>query len=313
MNVDEVAFPKGSIDSRLSRKAKALSIAFGGSNGSRLRLVAMMQIARLLCILWIPPTWRARWKVLMINPTGVLPITARRSLPSLRASICLFSLILFPPVHLSFASPAQFQTLYDHYFPRNDRYQNGEYRRWFDRTLFGSPPQAGTERHPVYYAFRGEPIAFHAFVHHPDRDGEGEFTLTWNRECLVLLLGLGDERFSKLLGREDEHTREAVGAVIDCQVDWRKHQFPKTRALYSYRYIRPSHQALQKKYGNGVSDFMGLLAREKRFSGVRVYNTSDENGRILVTVPRTLSEKDTADLQGIMHRCVGNDASLVAK
>jgi hypothetical protein len=223
------------------------------------------------------------------------------------------SLILFSPVHISLAGPAQFQTLYDHYFPRNDRDQNGEYRRWFDDTLFGSPPKAGIERHPLYSAFRGDTVAFHAFVHHPDRDGEGEFTLTWNKECLVLLLGLGDERFSALLSHEDEHTREAVGAVIDCQVDWSKHQFPKTRALYFYRYIRPSHQALEKKHGNGVSDLVAFLAREKRFSGVRVYNRNDEKGRILVTAPKALSEKDTTDLQRMMRRYVGNDASLITQ
>jgi len=231
----------------------------------------------------------------------------------LKTSICLLGLTIFSPVNVSVASRAQFQTLYEHYFPRNDSGQNGEYRRWFDSILFGPPPKAEMERHPVYYAFRGDTIAFHAFVNHPDRDGQGEFTLTWNKECLVLLLGLGDERFSTLLSREDEHTREAVGAVIDCQIDWSKHQFPKTRALYSYRYIRPSHQALQKKYGNGVSDLVARVARDKRFSGVRVYNRNDENGRILVTVPKTLSEKDTADLQRMMQRRLGNDASLIVQ
>jgi hypothetical protein len=212
----------------------------------------------------------------------------------------------------SAAAPTRFQTLYDHYFP-NDEYQNGEYRRLFDNSLFGPPPKPDAERHPVYSAFRGDAVAFHAFVQHPDRDGMGEFTLTWIKEVLVLLLRLDDDRFSELLACEGQHTRESVGAVIDCQIDWTKHPFPKTRALYSYRYIRPSHQALEKKHGNGVSTLIASLAKEKRFARVRIYNRKDENGSILITAPNSLSEKDKTALRRLMTQCVGEDASLIVE
>src|SRR5258708_29161120 len=83
--------------------------------------------------------------------------------------------------HLASATTPGFQELYDHYFP-NDEYQNGGYRRWFDTVLFGAPSKRGEDRHSVYYAFRGNADAFHMFAHHPDRDAEGEFALTWTKE-----------------------------------------------------------------------------------------------------------------------------------
>jgi hypothetical protein len=219
------------------------------------------------------------------------------------------SIALVLQVNVASAAPSEFQKLYDYYF-RNDEYQNGGYRRWFDKTLFGSPPKPGEERHPLYHAFRGEPAAFHALVNHPDRGEQGEFALTWNKECLLLLLRLGDDGFSALLTRESQPTREAVGSSIDCQVDWTKHQFPKTRSLYSYRYISPSHQAFEKKHGHALSRLIAAVAAEPRFSGVRFHNDPKGPPTILITAPKSLSEKDRVDLHRLIRRYIGEDFSL---
>ena len=140
------------------------------------------------------------------------------------------------------AMQTDFDTLYEYYFPKHGEYVNSSvYRRSFDKTLFGPPPPSSwrsrTREH--YYAFHGNPKAFHAFVHNPDREADGEFGEEWVYECVLLLLRLGDDRFSYLLSLEDHKTREAVGVAIDTQIDWDKHQFPKTRALYAYRYVSP--------------------------------------------------------------------------
>ena len=89
----------------------------------------------------------------------------------------------------------------------------------------------------MYYAVRGDPSAVHAFFNHRDRDSDGSFGESWDQECFLLLIRLGDKRFAELLSIEDSRTREFVGKAIDPQVDWTNHPFPKTRALYSYRYV----------------------------------------------------------------------------
>lgn len=208
------------------------------------------------------------------------------------------------------ATQPQFQRLYDHYFPKNDKYQNGEYRQWFDAELFGSPPKPGEDRHQFYSAFQGDPSAFHAFVNHPDRRVWGEFGLTWIKECLVLLLRLGDDGFSKLLAREDGTTREMVGAAIEQQVNWTKHSFPKTRVLYDYRYILPSHQAFEKKHGKRLSLLTAAIAADKRFVDVRFYNRNEATPAVRIVAPKSLRSKDKDDLQRLIQRYLGSDAAL---
>jgi hypothetical protein len=139
------------------------------------------------------------------------------------------------------AAGAEFERLYDYYFPAHTEYLQSEYRKMFDSTLFGPPLSA--EYRPrsrkLYYAFRGDAKAFHAFLHDSDRDAAGEFSESWYFESLLLLLKLGDDRFAELLAHEDAKTREMVGASVDSHIDWTKHHFPKTRSLYAYRYVRP--------------------------------------------------------------------------
>jgi hypothetical protein len=141
----------------------------------------------------------------------------------------------------AFESQNQFSKLYDYYFPKHSPYiESSVYRRSFDERLFGPPPVSGSTRaRELYYAFHGESDAFHAFLHNSERNVSGAAGEEWVQECLLLLLRLGDERFSQLLAKEDIHTRDAVGLAIEPQIDWNKHHFPKTRALYSYRYVRP--------------------------------------------------------------------------
>jgi hypothetical protein len=138
-------------------------------------------------------------------------------------------------------SHASFEALYDYYFPKTSPYLPGDYRRGLD-SLLSAVPKAGEDRHHFYDAFHGDATAFNRFVHHPDRRGVGEFTLTWIKESLVLLLKLGDTRFAALLRQQDPATREIVGAAIEQQIDWTVHDFPRTRRLYSYRYISPQKE-----------------------------------------------------------------------
>ena len=130
------------------------------------------------------------------------------------------------------------------------------------------------------------------------------------KNALFSLLRLGDDRFSELLAREDRGTRETVGAMIDCQVDWTRHQFPKTRRLYSYRYISPSHQAFEKKHGRRLSSLIAAVAAEPRFSKVRFYNRGEGTTTILIVAPGTLPITDREDLRRLIRRYVGNDAVL---
>ncbi|HEV2839699.1 MAG TPA: hypothetical protein VGW39_00090 [Chthoniobacterales bacterium] len=135
------------------------------------------------------------------------------------------------------ATRSEFEQLYDHYFPKRSVYVERVYRKSFDETLFGPPPPEGKSSRmgQVYYAFHGDDSAFHAFVHHPDQD-RGHYGEEWVYECVVLLLKLGDDHFSRLLALEDRTTREKVGVAIDTRIDFKKHHFPKTRALYHFRW-----------------------------------------------------------------------------
>src|SRR4051794_25377684 len=145
------------------------------------------------------------------------------------------------------ASQSNFNSLYDHYFPKESQDARATYRRYFDKLLFGPPPpESETKRATqVYHALRGDDAAFHAFVHNPDWAVEGVQGEECVYEAVLLLLRLGDDRFSNLLAREDAKTRRKVGYAIDPQIDWDKHPFPKTRSLYSYRYVRPSEKRMR--------------------------------------------------------------------
>jgi hypothetical protein len=133
-----------------------------------------------------------------------------------------------------------FERLYDHYFPRDSEYPQTIQRRYFDRVLFKPPPKRFDDdrtRH-LYGAFHGNAAAAHRFLQSSDRDISGEPGMSWVYDCVLLLIRLGDTRFSELLAREDAKTRTSVGQAIDPLIHWEQHSFPKTRSLYSYRYVR---------------------------------------------------------------------------
>lgn len=136
---------------------------------------------------------------------------------------------------------AEFRQLYDYYFPKHGpNVASSVYRKSFDATVLKPRNKFFSDQErQMYFAARGDPKAFHAFLHDPDREIEGAQGEEWSYECLFLLLRLGDDRFSALLGGEDRATRERAGAAIDYFIDWEKHQFPKTRALYKFRYKPP--------------------------------------------------------------------------
>lgn len=140
------------------------------------------------------------------------------------------------------AGQSDLNALYDYYFPKASQDVRATYRRYFDKLLFGHPPQESKTKRAtqVYYALRGDAAAFHAFLQNPDWAVEGAPGEECVYESVLLLLRLGDDRFSKLLAQEDAKTRNKVGYAIDPQIHWDKHPFPKTRSLYSYRYTRPS-------------------------------------------------------------------------
>jgi len=145
------------------------------------------------------------------------------------------------------ASQSDFNYLYDYYFPKESEDVRAGYRRAFDKLLFGPPPPSSETKRTtqVYHALRGDDAAFHAFLHNPDWAVNGAPGEECVYETVLLLLRLGDDRFSQLLAREDAKTRKQVGYAIDPQIDWDKHRFAKTRALYSYRYVRASQQRTQ--------------------------------------------------------------------
>jgi hypothetical protein len=173
----------------------------------------------------------------------------------------------------SCSSQSQFQTLYDYYFPPRGEYLSTEYRRYYDKTMFGAPPREHSLRpadQKLYYALRGDAKAFHEFMHDSDRGTAGEFGETWYFDCLLLLLRLGDDRFSDLLHLEDQATREAAGAVIDSHIKWSKHQFPKTRALYHFRWgpresPTPNH-AMQRTATRSIPTFSMVKPPPPRFA-----------------------------------------------
>jgi hypothetical protein len=136
---------------------------------------------------------------------------------------------------------ASFNTLYNYYFPKQGRgVLSSVYRPAFDELLLrGEPPSSFDNRQrQFYFALHGDRTAFRAFIHHRDREVSGSQGEEWDYESVLLLLRLGDQRFSDLLCQEDPQTREAVGVAIDPHIDWKQHSFPKTRALYSYRFAR---------------------------------------------------------------------------
>lgn len=207
----------------------------------------------------------------------------------------------------------EFSELYNYYFPKHSGGLRTFYRKSFDRILSAKPPTRQTERHPAFYhAFYDDAGAFHKFVHDSDRDAEGEFSETWTYECVVLLLKLGDHRFSELLAKEDSKTREIVGEAIESQIDWEKHHFPKTRMLYSYRYERPTQQQSDQRKREPVAVAWGgvtkeawkriadALAKEKRFSNVQLASTQE--GITSITVPRSMSERAKDDLKRLIRR-----------
>ena len=151
------------------------------------------------------------------------------------AGVCCLFFFAVQPVGAT--SDADFEKLYYYYYPRHGKYVNSTYRHSFDKALFGKAPSPEWKPRDreLYYAFHGDPRAFHGFV----RSHEGEDT-DWDYQTVLLLVKLGDDRFSQLLAHEDRSTCEAVSVAIDTRIDWSKHNFPKTRGLYSYRYKRPN-------------------------------------------------------------------------
>ncbi len=99
--------------------------------------------------------------------------------------------------------------------------------------------------------------------------------------------------------------------MIDCEVDWTRHQFPRTRKLYAYRYISPSHQAFEKKHGHALRSLIARVAAEPRFSGVRFHNDPQGPAPILITAPKSLSQRDRAELHHFIRRHIGDDGNLV--
>lgn len=238
-----------------------------------------------------------------------------RTKPAVRRNLgcaCLLAWLLIC-ANLTLGTDLEFRNLYDYYFPKQGGgVVSSIYRRSFDKELFGPPPKSEQERHPEFYAaFHGDANAVHQFFHNSDRDGGGEFAERWAYECLLLLLRLGDDRFSELLAKEDPATREAVGQAIDSLVDWNKHGFPKTRGLYSYRYVAPTQKERADKdrepfaiAWKGVTNeqwnrLRDLLAKQSRFSRVQVSRTED--GITSITVPRSMSKPDKLDLQQVLR------------
>ena len=218
----------------------------------------------------------------------------------------------------------EFRRLYDYYFPKRSEYEDSIFRRYFDNTLFGpAPPKSSDSRIiQVYSALRGSRIAFHKFVHNPVRDARGEFGEEWCSECLLLLLRLGDEGFSRLLSSEDPATREAVGGAIDGAITSKQGLFVKTRSLYSYRYVPMSKEEMRERARIktvstviilGPDEFSRLktaLAKDIRFSSVYVHRTEDASGFTFISAPKAMSKKDISDLKQLIGQVAPSQQNI---
>ena len=146
-------------------------------------------------------------------------------------------------VGTAWAAGPSFERLYNESFPKHQQYSQGsKYRDSFDRLLNGPPPRAsaGVRTRHLYDALRGDSDAFHAFVTSAEQGPvRGYPSERWSYQCLLLLLRLGDDRFSSQLARGKEGVRNLVGGALEPLVAWGLNQFPKTRSVYTVRYVRP--------------------------------------------------------------------------
>lgn len=157
---------------------------------------------------------------------------------AMKTNICRAVYVIMAIILSACAAQNQFTGLYNYYFPKTNDLR-GLYRKGFDRfALADTPPPSGldsTRYTPLYFAAKGDPKSFHTFLHHPDKDEAGQRGECWYVECLFLLIRLGDNRFADLLALENRETRESIGRTLEPQVNWQRHSFPKTRALYTFR------------------------------------------------------------------------------
>ena len=169
---------------------------------------------------------------------------------STKVALTWFAACVITLALMSYASANQgdFTELYNYYFPKESHDVRATYRHYVDKFFFGSPPSPSKAKRvtQVYLALQGDDGALHAFLHNPAWAVNGAPGEECVYESVLLLLRLGDDRFSEILAREDAETRKKVGYAIDPHIDWYKHPFPKTRALYSYRFV-PSSQVRPEK------------------------------------------------------------------
>ena len=129
----------------------------------------------------------------------------------------------------------------------------------------------------------------------------------------MLLLWYGDDGFSQLLASEDRHTREAAGIAIDQQIDWDEHQFPKTRGLYSFRYVpqslkevrerhRFSYRTAELKLNRAEVRRLRLaISKDNRFCGVSVLTRGN---RAMIMVPKEQTPSDVKELARVIQKIV---------
>jgi hypothetical protein len=197
-------------------------------------------------------------------------------------SLLLIAATLGSAVADASASPDNFQALYSYYFPKDAKELRADTRRFFDRLLVGKLAHGDPDGRAtiISRALQGDAGAVRRFFRSSDRDGAGEFAETWQYECPLLLLRLGDDRFSELLARENSSTREAVGVALEYLIDWHRHAFPRTRGLYAYRHNVASAELVARRQSPSCAPIsltsaeeMKLrkaLAGERRFVDVNV-------------------------------------------
>jgi hypothetical protein len=263
-----------------------------------------------------------------ISPCGKASCPSEGERAKLRVAFCVLVFALAIPVPTSCAREVPFKKLYDYYFPKHGEFLNAGYRNYFDRTLFGGElsKEYRLRSRQLYQAFHGNPSAFHAFVTNSDRSAGGEFGGSWVYECLVLLLRQGDERFAELLASEDRETREMVGMAIDPQIDWTKHPFPKTRALYSYRWVPMTQREIRQRQESPMVHALVMLrpdeslrlrvalATDPRFSEVQVHSPGPPGTTpAVISAPKTLTKAEMADLRRFIQQRIHSKAPVIFK
>lgn len=114
------------------------------------------------------------------------------------------------------------RSLYEKHIGTQKDYYNGLI------TDVGAYAEGRSYHRELIDAIHGDIASANRLFHNAYRNDEGEYGETWSSHCFVLLLKIGDARFSSLLNKEDPATQKLVGAAIIGRIELNSADFPQT-------------------------------------------------------------------------------------